>query len=540
MCYSFCFTLLHYIVARSVVETCKKDIQENLESLVVARTTVTEEQEKLKEKKKESNELAQEAGILASKAHSAEELIEANKADEDTQMAMEEVQQLSESLEAAKTHLGTVRDTIAELGVSLKKCELESRDLEKKQSELIAQLAIQDQKEIRRRRSPNANAAPWLQTLFIQTNGGKTSFACSRYPCPPSVPPRPQVTDQEMLPKSLSLMWNMALWDGAVIDEYETQCRGQSRADREWRTVRNCPLLPADRHYSVFLNNRIERRVSTGAAGLSPATSVQFRVRCHTAGGWSPFSQCSEFGWTSRSDWFGRAVTPRIPRRLDDEFIAAGRSKGGIFQILQMMRGNIDKIELQIKGLSVLSGHVTLATSSMFTVSGGGSGGNPRAERSRMLQRAKRDSKGVRINHAKAHSKAIFDANAIEIVCASMKLHKNSAPIQIAGMRLFGFWAATSDDVRRRIVLAGGLDICLLNTKKIDTTLALWSVNLLQCKLSGDDAAKLVQNKFRQLTARRELKRRVLEKKKKEEQETREENEGNNTAGEENELINVA
>ena len=156
--------------------------------------------------------------------------------------------------------------------------------------------------------------------------------------------------------------------EGAVIDDYETQCRGRSRADREWRTVRNCPLLPADRHYSIFLNNRIDRYVSTGAAGLSPATSVQFRVRCHTAGGWSPFSQCSDFGWTSRSDWFGRSVHPRIPRRLDDELIAAGRKKGGIYIILDMMKGNIDKIELQLKGLSILSGHVTIGTLKMRIV----------------------------------------------------------------------------------------------------------------------------------------------------------------------------
>ena len=64
-------------VGRATVETCKQDIVLNLELLLKARTHVSEEQEKVKEKKKESSELAQEAGILASKAHSAEELIEA-------------------------------------------------------------------------------------------------------------------------------------------------------------------------------------------------------------------------------------------------------------------------------------------------------------------------------------------------------------------------------------------------------------------------------------------------------------------------------
>ena len=199
-------------VGRATVETCKQDIVLNLELLLKARTHVSEEQEKVKEKKKESSELAQEAGILASKAHSAEELIEANKADQDTQMAMEEVQQLLESLEAAKTDLGNIRDTIAELGTSLKKSELEARELEKVQNDLIASQAISEAEEIRRKRSPDANAAAWLQTLFVRSNGGKSNLVCSRYPCPPSVPPRPRVSGQEILPKSLSLEWDMSLW----------------------------------------------------------------------------------------------------------------------------------------------------------------------------------------------------------------------------------------------------------------------------------------------------------------------------------------
>ena len=61
-------------------------------------------------------------------------------------------------------------------------------------------------------------------------------------------------------------------------------------------------------------------------------------------------------------------VHPRIPRRLDDELIAAGRKKGGIYIILDMMKGNIDKIELQLKGLSILSGHVTIGTLKMRIV----------------------------------------------------------------------------------------------------------------------------------------------------------------------------
>ena len=206
--------------ARSVVQECKQKLEKNLEELVKARIGVTESQNALKEKKKESSELAQEAGILSSKAHSAEEMLEAKKADDDTNVALQEVQELQESLEKAKTYLGEVRDLISDLGIQLKTTELESRDLEKILNDLIQQQAIDEQIEIRRRRSPTADTASWLQTLFIRSNGGRVSFVCSRYPKIPSVPPRPAIHDEEVYPKSLSLTWNMGLWDGAVIDEY--------------------------------------------------------------------------------------------------------------------------------------------------------------------------------------------------------------------------------------------------------------------------------------------------------------------------------
>ena len=48
--------------SRNAVEKSKTSISDNLEALVTARTTVVATQDKLKEKKKESSELAEEAG----------------------------------------------------------------------------------------------------------------------------------------------------------------------------------------------------------------------------------------------------------------------------------------------------------------------------------------------------------------------------------------------------------------------------------------------------------------------------------------------
>ena len=127
------------------------------------------------------------AGILASKAHTAEELLEAHKADQDTQFCMSEIQLLNEKLEENKKNLGSIRDNISDLGDILKTHELEARDLEKVQTDLIAKMAIDDLHEIRRAKSNTAHEANWLQTLFIRSNGGKNKFICSRYPKPPIV-----------------------------------------------------------------------------------------------------------------------------------------------------------------------------------------------------------------------------------------------------------------------------------------------------------------------------------------------------------------
>ena len=75
-----------------------------------------------------SKELAEEAGALASKAHTAEELTEAHQADQDTQACMAEIQTLNEIIEANKQNLSDIRDNISDLGNSLKNSELESRE----------------------------------------------------------------------------------------------------------------------------------------------------------------------------------------------------------------------------------------------------------------------------------------------------------------------------------------------------------------------------------------------------------------------------
>ena len=317
----------------------------------------------------------------------------------------------------------------------------------------------------------------------------------------------------------------------SLFPRYETQCRGRSRADREWRVVRNCPLLPADRHNQTFLNRRIERSISTSAASLSPATAVQFRVRCHTAGGWSPFSKPSDFGYTSRSDWWGKAVHPRVPRKLEELLIAEGSKKNGVYNILNMMKRNLDKVELQKKAMSVLSGHVTLSTVPSFTIpmpKGGGGNGNSGSSTTcsssmYTLQRAKMTSKGVRPDHAKLHADSLIQSDAIEIVCSSMKLHRHSSPIQEAGLRLLGWWVMQNgDNVRRRIVQAGGLECAERNqTTMTGATSALWCVELLRSKLDDIGAALLVQTAYRRLKARRELERRreALKKEDKEEEE---------------------
>jgi hypothetical protein len=501
--------------SRKKVEDNKNSITKQLEALVLARKSVVDSQNELKEKKKLSKELAEEAGALASKAHTAEELTEAHQADQDTQACMAEIQTLNEIIEANKQNLSDIRDNISDLGNSLKNSELESRDLEKSQNELIKKMAIDDLREERRKKSRTANEASWLQTLFIRSNGGKNNFVISRFPLPPIAPPRPQIFDEEKLPKSLSLSWDMSLWNGAVIDDYTTECRGRSRADKEWRVVRNCPFLPADRHYSFFLNNRIERNIITAAAGLSPATAVQFRIRCHTAGGWSPYSKPSEFAFTSRTDWWGKAVTPRIPRRLEDLLIEEGRKKGGIVNILNIMKRNIDKIALLKRGLALLSGHITIGTSSSFSVQ------TNHSNKNKMKQRAKISSKGVKPNRALEHAKNIIAHGAIETVCEAMKLHQHCHSIQLQGMRLCGWWVLVQDkdEIRRRIINCGGLECAERNLDSVTLgTIALWSVELLKSKLTNEGAAILVQNLYRKLIAKqkviqmKEEKRKIQEK----------------------------
>ena len=109
---------------------------------------------------------------------------------------------------------------------------------------------------------------------------------------------------------------------------------------------------------------------------------------------------------------------------------------------------------------------------------------NPKVARQKMLKRAKRDSKGIRADHAATHYNAILNAGAIDVVLRSMKLHCNSQEIQSKGMRLLGFWASKSDDVRREIVMKGGLDLVMIQTAKLNPvteSIARWCCNLLEC-----------------------------------------------------------
>ena len=109
---------------------------------------------------------------------------------------------------------------------------------------------------------------------------------------------------------------------------------------------------------------------------------------------------------------------------------------------------------------------------------------NPKVARQKMLKRAKRDSKGIRADHAATHYNAILNAGAIDVVLRSMKLHCNSQEIQSKGMRLLGFFASKSDDVRREIVMKGGLDLVMIQTAKLNPvteSIARWCCNLLEC-----------------------------------------------------------
>ena len=68
-----------------------------------------------------------------------------------------------------------------------------------------------------------------------------------------------------------------------------------------------------------------------------------------------------------------------MPRKLEELLIAEGSKKNGVYNILNMMKRNLDKVELQKKAMSVLSGHVTLSTVPSFTIpmpKGGGGNGN--------------------------------------------------------------------------------------------------------------------------------------------------------------------
>jgi hypothetical protein len=502
--------------ARVLVQKTKVEIKEELEALAEARTRVVECTTNLAAKRDESKELAKEAGILASRAMSAEDLKEADAAEEDAQAAMEAAQHAAEALEEAKSYLGRVRENIGELGTTLKKAELDSRDSEKQQNDTIARTAIEEAQEVRRARSPNAHAAPWLQSLFIRTNYDG-HFILSRFPKPPAAPPCPLITGEEEKPKALSLAWSMEHWNGAVIDKYETQRRGRSRADTEWKVVRNCPLLPADRHYEMFLNKRIERRVFTAAAGLSPASSVQFRVRCHTAGGWSQFSTPSRFAYTSRSNWWGASVHPRVPLKLTKMLQEAATKKGGVFKVMRIMKNNLDKIALQIAGLKCMSGNVTIATSGTFTIAPDASqtiGVDPRnftpTQRTVWKRRGKVANAGVKPARHDEHASAVVNAGAIELVVSILHLHCHHAEIQERGLRLLGWWGQQNDALRRRCVNAGGLGLARRLTEKKGFRGSLygtagWAVEILRSKVTEAQAAMMMQNAYRRLVAQRKV-----------------------------------
>mmetsp|Transcript_37602 Transcript_37602/g.101955 ORF Transcript_37602/g.101955 Transcript_37602/m.101955 type:complete len:863 (-) Transcript_37602:894-3482(-) len=131
--------------------------------------------------------------------------------------------------------------------------------------------------------------------------------------CPiPGVPPRPaHPTAAKIRFTSIVLEWRNPAFSGAAPLRYEVQMRGGAKYNRQWKLVGEWSVITKPEFNTPHLTTGLE---------------VQFRVRAFNYGGWSEFSEVSEF------------FTPTAATTLTVQETMKSAADLGLRNVIQAMR----------------------------------------------------------------------------------------------------------------------------------------------------------------------------------------------------------
>ena len=344
---------------------------------------------------------------------------------------------------------------------------------------------------------------PFCQTPFFMLSSF-LSRICSHWPEKPNVPKDPRVIESKA--RSLTLQWNTEAFNGVVIDEYETWIRGKARANSEWRKVRNCDWLPRHLTYYILFHNRTKRIVKTAAASLASETFYQFKTRAHNPGGWSDFSEISEWSRTSSIGYCGE--TRSFKKSSIPELLREISTSENYIGMLKLIQSNPYNLELLVGAMQSI-----ISSCESFSLK------QDRLE-------GYYDEYGFFHHPAKADDRDgdsyedvindLLANNCIEIVIERLKYHPKAEIFNGLCMKLLGILCNFSNVTRRHVVHVGGIEVA--NTA-IETFGGHWKAgasvakealrakSLMKSTMTEEEASLIVQKYIRKMKARKYLER---------------------------------
>ena len=461
----------------------KAKVKETAQSMKNQVKEVANAAERRKASNAKAHELAERAGQLAKAAKTPEEFNAAGEADKEANLEMEAMRVLQTEEDAAKMQLNVLRTQSKEDDRSEDRESEALVDLENKIEEERKSRRSQRRTELRRRRFMLNK--PWIQSCDYQlfpiplVAENKTGFFICRWPQPPTTPLHPLIAASRA--RSLSLTWDTTAFSGAIIDRYETLIRGDQRANSEWKNVRNCDWLPVNVTYNILFHERTKRNVETTASALSPEMKFQFKTRAHNPGGWSGWSDVSDWGRTTSMGYLGETL-PFSIGSVTDLLVQAATEKG-IHGVLDLLQQNPYTIDLLEGGLMYANASVEGLESGTMDC----------------LQR----------------SDAELNYRATEIVLGILKMHRKSAKLAKLGFKFLGTICGRHNLYRRHVVHLGGEQLCkdaidcFSGHWKSNTaagTMAVWANSRMTSRMTEMEAAKIVQKYIRKAKARKRLK----------------------------------
>ena len=361
---------------------------------------------------------------------------------------------------------------------------------------------------------------PFCQTSYYQCYPAPSSgFFCSQWPSKPYIPRDLKIVETKA--RSVNLQWDTEDFSGAVIDKYETWMRGKVRANSKWKKVRNCDWLPGT--YDILFHNRTKRIVKTSACGLSPETFYQFKTRAHNPGGWSEFSEISEWARTESIGYCGE-TRPYKEKKISQILEEVSESEGCL-GMLNIIKKNPYTIKLLIGALKFL---IRSCESSNKNCN---NNINNCYDNNYYSSHYDNGSGGAMNNNNSRDNiiTSLLDNGCVDMLISRLNYHPKHEEINGLGMKLLGLLSSFNNLTRRHVVHTGGI---LLANKIIETfwghwkagsgvaKLALWAKEQMQSHMTEVEASLIVQKYIRKMRARKYLEKlreaRAIEKLKEE------------------------